>query len=56
MSEYPQRVILRDDQPNREAWMRYFEDQYLSECTRLGWKPEPEQLNFYDTSFEMQKP
>lgn len=33
---YPKRLILHSDQPHKERWQRYFDDQYFSERVRLG--------------------
>lgn len=38
---YPKILILREDQPHKERWERYFYDQYLSERARLGLSYEP---------------
>lgn len=38
---FPKRVILHPDQRHRERWERYFEDQYVSECAKLGIEPKP---------------
>ena len=40
---YPKRLVLHPDQPNKALWERYLEDMYLSECARLGYRPDPKQ-------------
>jgi hypothetical protein len=38
---YPKRLTLRPDQPHLLEWTKFFEDQYQSECARLGYTPDP---------------
>lgn len=33
---YPKILILRDDQPHKEKWDKYFLAMYLDECKRTG--------------------
>lgn len=41
MPEFPKRVFIRENQPNREKWVAFFEKAYQKECERLLLTPEP---------------
>jgi hypothetical protein len=42
-TDYPKRLVLSPNEKYLPYWERYFEDQYLSECAKLGIVPAPVQ-------------